>query len=274
MADAFQRCFKRADILAVAAFSGVMLTAGIGGYPAETNILLLICGLGLFGHGGVIALNAMFQGREKLQYSSTATVVNSLFGNFLSIAVVLIWRSAWLIALIGVIASTLQLLVMCYYSRRLIPKIPRVRWEDARRQMMVGVPYFLFTVFSIVYYRIDTVMLSKMAPEPVVGWYGGACKLFEAMNFFPYLMQLNAVFILHCRCPLLLERPDFHFDFCFVYSLHLMICVSFDTQSEAKCRQEFIFVHSAMTLGGFVLDPIGNLAKRNNCHFAKLLVGV
>jgi len=194
-------------VLAVAAFGGVLLTAGFGGYPTETNILLLLCGLGLFGHGAVITLNAMFQGHEKLQYSSTATVVNSVFGNSLSIAAVVVWRSAWLVALIGVTASTLQLLVMCYYSRRLVATLPRVRWSDAWRQMKVGVPYFLFTVFSIVYYRIDAVMLSKLAPEPVVGWYGGACKLFEAMNFFPYLFS-TAVYPVFSR--LWKEEGDTH----------------------------------------------------------------
>jgi O-antigen/teichoic acid export membrane protein len=45
-------------------------------------------------------------------------------------------------------------------------------------------------MFSSVYFRIDTVMLSKMAPHNVVGWYGAAYRVFDMMNFFPYLFTV------------------------------------------------------------------------------------
>jgi len=176
-------------ILAMLAFGGVLVTAWEGGYPAETNLILAITGLGLFGHGAVATLHAMLQGREHLEYSSAGSLANSLFGNLFSVIVVLVWRSTWMIAAIGVAASALQLAVMYAYARRFIPVLPRVRWNDAWRQVRDGVPYFFFAVFSTIYYRIDTVMLSKMTPEAVVGWYGAAYKLFEAMNFFPFIFS-------------------------------------------------------------------------------------
>jgi O-antigen/teichoic acid export membrane protein len=174
-------------VLATFAFAGVITIALTAGYPGETNLLLAIVGAGLFGHGAIIVFSAAFQGHEKLRYSSAASIVNSVFGNVLSIIAVILWRRAWIIGLLGVMASTLQLATMVYYSRRIIASIPGVRWSGIFRHMQFGLSYFLFGIFSAVYYRIDTVMLSKMSPEEVVGWYGGAYKLFEAMNFFPFI---------------------------------------------------------------------------------------
>lgn len=194
-------------MLASVAFAGVIAVALTAGYPGETNLLLAIVGAGLFGHGAIIVLSAAFQGHEKLRYSSIASVVNSLFGNVLSVVAVILWPFAWIIGGIGVMASTLQLATMAYYSRRIIPSIPGIQWAGMLRHMQVGLSYFLFAVFSAVYYRIDSVMLSKMTPEEVVGWYGGAYKLFEAMNFFPFIFT-TAVYPVLSR--LWKEESDLH----------------------------------------------------------------
>lgn len=50
-------------------------------------------------------------------------------------------------------------------------------------------PYFLFSLFSVIYYRVDAVMLSSMVPEEVTGWYGGAYRFFDIVMMLPILYK-------------------------------------------------------------------------------------
>ena len=176
-------------VFAMAAFGGVLLTAETGGYPSETNTLLLIFGVGLFGHALYTVLFAVFQGHEKMKYTALSAVVNGFFGNVLSVVAVILWHQAWIIAVIGVSASLIEIGLMVFFARRITVSFPRIRWEGARRQLKAGLPYFMFAIFSALYARIDAVMLSKMTSDVVVGWFGGARKLFEALALFPFIFS-------------------------------------------------------------------------------------
>jgi O-antigen/teichoic acid export membrane protein len=49
--------------------------------------------------------------------------------------------------------------------------------------------YWAFGLFGMIYFWIDTIMLSLMAPERVVGWYGATTSLFQTLMFVPMLVQ-------------------------------------------------------------------------------------
>ena len=56
-----------------------------------------------------------------------------------------------------------------------------------------GVPYLLMSVFAVIYYRVNAVMLSLLAPDAVVGWFGAAFRFFDILIFLPSIFSL-AVF--------------------------------------------------------------------------------
>ncbi len=47
--------------------------------------------------------------------------------------------------------------------------------------------FWLTTVFIIIYFKVDTLMLSFMTSYESVGWYNAAYKLIEGLNFMPTL---------------------------------------------------------------------------------------
>jgi len=91
-------------------------------------------------------------------------------------------------------ASTLLNLAVC---TRFVPKIisyfPRVDFHEVRRIAKDSLPYFLHSLFGVIYYRIDAVMLSFLTPAAVVGWYGGAYRFFDIVMFLPSIFS-TAVF--------------------------------------------------------------------------------
>ncbi|MEX2364618.1 MAG: polysaccharide biosynthesis C-terminal domain-containing protein, partial [Balneolaceae bacterium] len=47
----------------------------------------------------------------------------------------------------------------------------------------------LFSLFSVIYYRVDAVMLSAFTTETVTGWYGGAFRFFDMVMMLPLIYK-------------------------------------------------------------------------------------
>jgi O-antigen/teichoic acid export membrane protein len=177
-------------LLGFLAFLAVIVIVLAASYENEVEVGLVIIGLSLLLHGAITVLTALFQGHEKMQFSSLATFVNRVITNLGVIPAVIILPTVWLVSTIGTIAAAVQFGVLVGFARRLVASFPRPSWKNIVREAKTGATYFLFVMFSSVYFRIDTVMLSKMAPDSVVGWYGAAYRVFDMMNFFPYLFTI------------------------------------------------------------------------------------
>jgi len=51
-----------------------------------------------------------------------------------------------------------------------------------------SIPFFLSLVFTQIYFRVDTVILSLMKGDQATGWYSAAYKLVEVLRFMPFLL--------------------------------------------------------------------------------------
>ncbi|MBM2840274.1 MAG: Polysacc synt protein [Bacteroidetes bacterium] len=171
----------------------LVVLAYLADYPPSVRTVLFICGSSLLWQGGMTVLYSCFQGHELMQYTSAGAITERVFVGVVGVAVLLMGANAVVFAVVLLIAGLLNFLLLASSARKIVPSIPRFNLHNAIQQIKDGVPYFLFTTFAAIYYRIDSVMLSKMAPEQVVGWYGGAFRLFETLNFFPYIFTV-AVF--------------------------------------------------------------------------------
>jgi O-antigen/teichoic acid export membrane protein len=176
--------------IALLCLAGMIVFSHLAGYPREVRQLIIIYGLSLLLQGTIITLYACYQGRELMQYTSAGAIAYVVPVTIVSIIALLMGAHATVIAIITVAGTMLQLLVMAKFARNIVTSLPRINWRGAIQQIKEGAPYFLFAAFSVIYYRVDTVLLSKMAPEAVVGWYGGARRLFESLNFLPFVFSI------------------------------------------------------------------------------------
>src|SRR5204863_536398 len=58
----------------------------------------------------------------------------------------------------------------------------------ARELLRKSIPFILYGVLGVIYYRLDTVLLSLMASAAVVGWYGAGYRIFDTLVFLPSLV--------------------------------------------------------------------------------------
>ena len=180
-------------LFAILACTGLVVFAFLADYPREVRTLLFILSPLLMLGGMITVLYACYQGRELLKYTSAGTITERVFIGLVGVAALLLGARVVVYSVLVVIGSLLNLLVLASSAKRIVGSIPKFNSADAIRQIKDSFPFFLFAIFGTIYYRINSVMLSKMAPEYVMGWFGGAYRLFDTLNFFPYIFTV-AVF--------------------------------------------------------------------------------
>jgi O-antigen/teichoic acid export membrane protein len=175
-------------VFAILSIVAMIVFASVAGYPDEVRVMVLVFGVGMLWQGGLTTLFGCFMGHEQIKYTSVGSITERVFVSIVAVAAILWGAGGTLISIIIVVGTLINFIILLRYSKIIIPSFPPPRWSGVKQQAKAGVPYFMFTVFSTIYYRIDTLMLEKFSPEAVVGWYGGAFRLFDVWNFFPAIL--------------------------------------------------------------------------------------
>ncbi len=177
----------------LASFATLMIIAQFLRYSDEVKTIMFILGIGILWSGLREVLRSFFQGLEKMEYPSYAAIVDRVFMTTAGVTALLLGAKAVVIAVVMVAAEILYFIVSARFAKRLLPALPKIDWKASVAMVKDGMPYFLQSIFGFIYYRIDTVMLSLMAPVATLGWYGASYKFFDTLMFVPNIYSI-AVF--------------------------------------------------------------------------------
>jgi O-antigen/teichoic acid export membrane protein len=90
-----------------------------------------------------------------------------------------------------VVAEAISLILSFYVVRRrfglFVPEFQFAVWKDF---LIRSAPIAMGMIFSVLYFRLDIVMLQLMTEEKVVGFYSAAYKLFEVAVVLPHSFML------------------------------------------------------------------------------------
>lgn len=179
-------------ILWILSIGVILLISNLLNYSDEVALLILILAIGKLWQAGSSALKAYFEGIERTEYPSIGKVVERMSVAILAVGALLLGADSVEIAVIMTLGALFNLLVVVWFSRNFIK--PEFSFNSKVFKLLSsGLPYFLFSLFSVIYYRIDAVMLGAMATDEVVGWYGGAYRFFDAIMILPILYK-TAIF--------------------------------------------------------------------------------
>lgn len=93
----------------------------------------------------------------------------------------------WGIVIAEFITLILSFCVIRYQFGAFVPKFRLSIWKD---YLVRSAPIAFGMIFSVLYFRLDIVMLQLMTDEKVVGFYSAAYKLFEMSIVFPTSIML------------------------------------------------------------------------------------
>lgn len=237
-------------VLWVLSIGLILLFSNLLGYSQHVHLLILILVIAKLWEGGSTALNAYFEGIEKMEYPSVGKIVEKVFVAVFAIGALLLGADSIGVAIVMTIGALLNLIVIYWYSR----KVVRIRFKfDPKIFSLLrsGMPFFLFSLFSVIYYRIDAVMLASFTSEQVTGWYGGAFRFFDIVMILPLLYK-TAIFPVFSK---LWDNKEGVLESTVGHSMRLMILLGIPVAAVIYIFAEPI-IHFFMGLEGYASSII------------------
>jgi len=165
-------------ILAILTLGLIILTTKIIGYSQQVSYVIYIIAFSVIFAAFTGIFNAIFQSYEKLEYQSIGTVLNAVLMLLGVLIAIYSDLNILAIAFVYFISSLVVLVydILVYSWKFVLPKID-IDWGFWSPTIKESLPFAITGIFTMVYYWIDSVILSVMVGNEVVGWYNAAYRL-------------------------------------------------------------------------------------------------
>lgn len=155
-------------------------------YPTEIKILISIVGISLFTNNILASFNAIFSAYEKMHIPSILGIIFSTIYFTLVILCLLLRLGLTALISVTVFTSLLNAILTGWFLREyLVPFRFPLNYNFYREILKQATPFAVLSVLSIIYFKIDTIMLSKLKTMESVGLYNAAYKIVEFLRFIP-----------------------------------------------------------------------------------------
>ena len=155
-------------------------------YPPDTTLAVYI-------FAGIIVLSSftssfksIFRAFERMQYEAVISITEKILVFVLVMSALLYGYG-----LIGVILAMLMaqamisLIAFITVLKKFTRPFSKFDAKLSRKLLKEALPFGIASVFSVIYFQTDTIMLSMMKGDIVVGWYGAAYRLVMGTLFVP-----------------------------------------------------------------------------------------
>jgi len=186
-------------ILVIITFALIALVINILGYPLQTIKVVYLIALSIIFSAFTRIFYSIFQAFEKMEYQSLGQVLKSILifsGVMLAIKynfTIIDFASIYLIASIVVLGYSL-IILRGKFSNPVFAsknKIVEIDWSFWKPTIKEALPFGLTGIFVTIYYWTDSVMLSLMQGNEVVGWYNAAYRLILILLFIPSIINVS-----------------------------------------------------------------------------------
>lgn len=175
------------------------LFVNISGYPELVKNMVFVVYLSVMINAFCLIFSAVMQAEEKMEYVSISTILNSVV--MLSGTLIGIYYSFNIIFFAGlyVISNSLNFIYLSsvYLLKFDVPKIEVDLgfWKSTLKEAW---PYGFTGLSGLLYTYVDSIMLSLIQGNLVVGWYSAAYRLMMITLFIPNTVNI-AIFPLMSR---------------------------------------------------------------------------
>lgn len=179
-------------ILVTITFALIAIVINILGYPEQTIKVVYFIALSVIFNAFTGMFYSIFRAFEKMEYQSLGQILNSILilaGALFAISQkfsVIGFASIYFI--VSVIALGYSFAVFVWKFS--LPKL-EIDWSFWKPTIKEALPFGLTGVFVTIYYWTDSVMLSLMQGNEVVGWYNAAYRLILILLFIPSIINVS-----------------------------------------------------------------------------------
>ncbi len=157
----------------------------VANYSTRVIILIMVLVFSNLWVNLTLLLRSGYQGFEDMKYPSLATVVDRGLLTITVVPALLLGLRVTSVAILMALTPFVNFLICLRFSKKMFRLNISLQMDKFKLLLKEGFPYFLWSLFGVVYYRINAIMLSLMTPASVVGWYGAAFRFFGILMFLP-----------------------------------------------------------------------------------------
>ena len=171
-------------IFSIITFLLMFITINLMNYPPDTKLAVYIIGIAVLLETFITLFKAIYRAFEKMEYDALVLILRMCI--FACLGFFVLFSGYGLIELISAYLLT-NLIIVLFSFLITIKKftIPKFEIDTSfwKYLIITAIPFGLAGVLNLVYIRTDTIMLSMMKCDAVVGWYNAAYTLASALSF-------------------------------------------------------------------------------------------
>lgn len=177
----------------------LLLTMPVAGKAQDVVWGVYLFSVVLFTEGIATAIEAVFNAFEQLKYVAIIDIIINLAkliaGLFVSLYHLQLLQLLLCLCVLSILRALISFAIL---KKKLISRPIRFDFLLLKRLPRLGYSFALMGIISVVYFRIDSIMLSLMKTDSEVGWYAAAFNLLSVLMFISYGFS-RAVFPLLSR---------------------------------------------------------------------------
>ena len=128
---------------------------------------------------------------KRFVYHSSLWATSNIIKSFFGITLVLLYKEIEPLVYGLVIAEALALIVSFFVIRKKFGSFAiEFDFESWKNFLTRAGPIAFGMIFSVLYFRLDIVMLQMMTEEKIVGWYSAAYRFYEVTLILPHSFML------------------------------------------------------------------------------------
>lgn len=170
-------------VLSFVSFLLVVIAINLMHYPPDTTLAVYIAGASVVVTSFNQFFRSIFRAFEKMEYEAVVRVVEKVVVFILVMCLIYFGYGLIEILFAFLISSVLSLIFsgLIVFKKFAKPKF-EVDFSFLKNAIKEALPFGLTAIFVVIYFRIDTVMLSVMEGDAVVGWYNAAYNIIAGLT--------------------------------------------------------------------------------------------
>ena len=171
--------------LALIAAAGMIATAAVV-QPAPAIVkLAALLALSLFFPGGVDTCSAIFYAHQRMELPAGVGVIATMLRVGISLGALAAGAGLTALLVIYTAAAAVQFVLLLILLGMHMSFRFSLTWTFWKYLLGQAFPLALANLFSVVYFRVDTIMLAALAGQEAVGLYNAAFRLLEFTLMVP-----------------------------------------------------------------------------------------
>lgn len=177
-------------LLAIVTFGVTAITVNILGYSELTIKVVYIITLSNIATNFTQIFNSVFQAFHRFEFQSFALILNSILMTIGIIFSVSQKLDLIYFASVYFIVNTILFLYSFFICLKKFTFLDlKIDWIFWKRIILESIPFWLNSVFVLIYFKIDMVMLSSISGDIAVGLYSASYRLIDALGFIPVILM-------------------------------------------------------------------------------------